>query len=99
MGRSDPLERGRHHAASVILHELLHIFFWNIRSGLGPHEGTMADFLSMAGVKYADILGMDRISEERAAYLLQLEFLKRHGSRRDVEYQELRMGKMGFLRT
>ncbi len=90
------LERGNAHAASVIIHELIHVMFQKIRNDKGIRESLIGDFIAGKGLDYGGLVRMSSREEEAFAYRAQLAFLDRHGSERDRLYQRLRMEKLGI---
>jgi hypothetical protein len=91
------LERGEAHSASVLLHELVHIILNSIRRNSSHYGADEKTFLLKAGIKYDDIIDMKKKREERAAYLLQFSFIRKHGSVRDVDYQRRKIEKLGIV--
>ncbi len=87
------LSRGAPYAASVILHELVHVAINGIRRGNVPSSQAQK-LLRYAGIDESKAGRCAGMAEEAIAYNAQYKFLLKHGSGSDIEYQRLRMKVM-----
>ncbi|MCP4134030.1 MAG: hypothetical protein GY754_23870 [bacterium] len=88
------LDRGAAYGASVIVHELYHIIFQQVRNKKGKLAPEVRNFLESGGVDYQAILNMNKKKEEKIVHVLQLKFLQKYGPKADIKYQELRIKRL-----
>lgn len=88
----EALARGPVYSSSVIVHELLHIIFYNIRKGTRPEDiPCLKSLLARHDLTLSQIKNFSPREEEVTVLNLQLKFLLKHGTPEDAAYQRLKI--------
>lgn len=90
------LERGVIYGSSVILHELCHIVLQGVRKNVKRY-GDYCGCFPKYPLTLKQIKGMKKSKEEKFCHTIQFHYLEKYGSKKDREYQKMRIKALDGL--